>query len=342
MSISIYKTRAMLKALNMNRAEKFFLLDTLFRTVETFDTETVDIDIIKGDERLAPFVSPRVEGKLVEEQGFSTRSYKPGYVKPKYIIPAVDLINDRSPGQNIYEGSASQRSADRLAKNLQDGQKQIQRREEWMASQGLVTGKVDVVGDGINYQIDFGMSPSHLVTLTGTDKWSDSASTPLLDIRKWARTISEDGYVNADIIVGGSEAIDALLKNEEVYKYLDNRRILVGGIDPKNLAPGVTYFGTITATGINVDIYEYNGSYIDDAGVRQYFIPKDRIVMTSTQADFRRNFGAIADFDAGLQPLAVYPKSWMTEDPSARTVLLQSAPLPAPHQIDAIISAKVV
>lgn len=342
MSVSIYETRTMLAAMRQEAPTNMFLLDTLFNTVETFDSEHVDIDIVKGDERLAPFVSPRVEGKLMEEQGFSTRSYKPGYVKPKYITQAADLIKDRNAGENIYEGSAPSRGETRLAKNLADGEKQIARREEWMAAQGLVTGKVDVVGDGINYQIDFGMNPDHIVTLAGTDLWSDATnSDPLGDIADWSVLIADNGNANANIMVGGKDAITALFNNASVRSALDVRRINIGEISPALLAPGVSYFGTLIANGVNVDVYQYIGSYKDDAGDRQRYIPDGQVILTSTEADFRRNFGAIADLDAGLVPMMAFPKSWETKDPSARHVLIQSAPLPAPHQIDAIVSAFV-
>ena len=343
MAVDIYETRAMLRALRTEADTGRFILDTLFTNVETFDTEHVDIDIVKGDERLAPFVAPVVEGKLMEDQGFTTRSYKPAYVKPKYITTAAEIVRDRVAGEDIYSGDAPNRAEVRLAKQLADGENQVTRREEWMASQGLVSGKVSVVGDGMNMEIDFGMNPNHLITLTGTDLWSDAAtSKPLSDLSDWADMISEDGQANADILILGIDAAAALMGNESFTKALDNRRITLGEIKPSQLAKGVTYLGEITTEGFSGSVYRYAGSYIDENGDRQYFIPKDRAVMTSTTADFRRNFGAIADLDAGLVSMPLFPKSWLENDPSSRVVLLQSAPLPAPHQIDAVVSAKVV
>jgi len=342
MAVDIYTTRAMLAAMRQEAPTNMFLIDTLFRRIETFSSETVDIDIIKGDERLAPFVSPRVKGKVMAEQGFSTMSYKPPYVKPNYVIEAADILKDRVAGENMYQGDAPSRAATRLAKNLADGEKHIARREEWMAAQGLTTGKVDVVGEGMNYQIDFGMNPNHLVTLSGTSQWTDAASDPLKNISDWGTSIADNGNANANILIGGKDAIQALFSNDKVVKALDTRRIDLGQISPSTLAPGVTYYGTLKAFGTIVEVYQYVGSYKDDNGVRQRFIPDNKIVLTSTEADFRRNFGAIADLDAGLIPMMAFPKSWTEKDPSSRTVLIQSAPLPAPHQIDAVVSATVV
>ena len=343
MAVDIFTPRTMLRALNQENVAGNFLLDLLFPTIEVSDTKYVDIDIVKGDERLAPFVAPVVEGELVESQGFTTNTYEPPYIKPKFMTSAAQLINERSPGSAIYGGDTpGQRAAAKLTKEIQDGEKMIHRREEWMAAQGLTTGTITVSGKGIERVIDFGMAADHKVTLLTTDRWSDAGSDPLGDIRTWTRQISDDGDANADVLILGSGAADALLAHADVKDIMDNRRIIAGEINPALLAKGVIYHGIINVTGVNVDIYEYNGSYRDAAGDLQRFIALDRVVLTSTQADFRRNYAAIQDLEAGMVPLPIFVKSWEEKDPSGRVVLLQSAPLPAPHQIDAIVSAVVL
>jgi len=343
MAVDIFTPRTMLRALNQENLASNFLLDLLFTTVEVSDTKYVDIDIVKGDERLAPFVAPVVEGELVEAQGFTTNTYEPPYIKPKFMTAAAQLLTERSPGSAIYGGDTpGQRAAAKLTTEIQNGEKMIHRREEWMAAQGLTTGTITVSGKGVEQVIDFGMAADHKVTLLTTDRWSDAGSNPIGDIKTWARQISDDGDANADVLILGSGAADALLSHADVKSALDTRRIDLGFIDPKQLAKGVIYHGTIKATGVNIDIYEYNGSYKDAAGDTQRYIATDRVVLTSTQADFRRNYAAIQDLEAGLVPLPIFVKSWEEKDPSGRVVLLQAAPLPAPHQIDAIVTAVVL
>lgn len=343
MAVDIFTPRTMLKALTTHTEVNLFLLATLFQTIETSDTENVDIDIVKGDQRLAPFVAPVVEGKLVEDQGFKTNTYKPPYIKPKFVTKATQFLSERSVGASIYGGdSPAQRAANKLAKEIQDGQNQITRREEWMAAQALTTGTITVVGDGLDYVIDFGMTASHKVTLLTTDRWSETTGTPVDDIKAWATLIQEDGDANADILIGGASAIDALVSHASVKDLLDTRRIDLGLIDPRQLQKGVTYYGSLKATGINIELYGYTSRYTDDAGDMQYYIPTDRVILTSRDADFRRNFAAIQDLEANFVPLPIFIKSWEEKDPSGRVVLMQSAPLPAPHQIDAIVTAKVL
>ncbi len=346
MAIDIFTPRTMLKALTTHTEVNLFLLATLFNTIETSDTENVDIDIVKGDQRLAPFVAPIVEGKLVEDQGFKTNTYKPPYIKPKFVTKATQFLKERSVGASIYGGDTpAQRAANRLAKEIVDGQNQITRREEWMAAQALTTGTITVQGDGLDYVIDFGMAADHKITLLTTDRWTqdgDGESDPIADLKAWSKLIQEDGDANADILIGGYEAIDALVTHANIAEILDTRRIDLGLIDPRQLQKGVVYFGTIKATGVNIDVYSYTASYSDENGDRQYYIPINRVVLTSRDADFRRNFAAIQDLDANFVPLPIFIKSWEEKDPSGRVVLMQSAPLPAPHQIDAIVTAQVV
>lgn len=46
--ISMFETRTMLQALEKMFLPKTFLLNTFFSDIETFNTEHVDIDIVKG------------------------------------------------------------------------------------------------------------------------------------------------------------------------------------------------------------------------------------------------------------------------------------------------------
>jgi hypothetical protein len=52
-------------------------------------------------------------------------------------------------------------------------------------------------------------------------------------------------------------------------------------------------------------------------------------------------YGCIKDLSA-MYPVARFPKSWEEEDPSARFLLMQSAPLLVPTQIDSFLSAQVL
>ena len=82
-NVSLFKTRTLTAAINQRKSPTTLILATFFKGEEVFDTEEVDIEIIKGKRRLAPFVAPVMEGKLVESEGRTMKTFKPPYVKPK-------------------------------------------------------------------------------------------------------------------------------------------------------------------------------------------------------------------------------------------------------------------
>lgn len=345
MPVDMFETRTMMDALREMKPPRTFLLDSFFPRVRTFATKAVDVDIKKGKRKLAPFVSPVLEGKVMTRDGFTTSTFEPAYVKPKRPTTAQHLLQ-RQPGEAVYTGTLSpqQRAARILGEDLATLTESITRREEWMAAQALLTGKVLVVGDGVDREVDFGMSATHLVTLAGTDLWTDQAnSDPIKDLRTWRRTNSQDSGVTDDRCVFGSDVIDAFIDHPKVKDKLNLRRAELGQINVQQLPDGVTYWGYLSDPGL--DIFTYDEWYIDDAGNEQPMVPVNKVIMGSTRAETRRAYGAIQDVDAdlaGLYETQYFPKSWVTKDPSVRWLMVQSAPLPIPVQIDAFMAATVI
>lgn len=345
MAIDMFATRTMLRALEIMRMPKSFLLDTFFGTVETSETEHVDIDVIKKKRRLAPFVSPMHQGHIIDRTGFTTRSFKPPYIKPKMQYSGADILK-RQAGDTIYQGNASpsQRAQQQLGKDLMELIEMVTRREEWMASQALTTGKVRCTGEGIDAEIDFLMSNSHKITLSSNNRWNvDHAdSKPVTNLRTWKRLISQDSGHVPDVAIFGQDVVDALLlsyanKTEDFLKLLDNRRVALGQIDPRLLPSGASFWGTIEG----LDIYTYDEWYYDaGTDTEKPMVPVDHVLMGSTRARTARHYGAIQDLQAtGAVPF--FPKSWEEMDPSVRWVMVQSAPIVVPHEIDAFLFAKV-
>jgi hypothetical protein len=347
MAYNLFDSRTMMAALEQAKPPRTFLLDTFFSGASrTFDTEAVDIDIIKGKRRLAPFVNPRREGEVVEKRGIKTRSYKPAYVKPKMVTTAEDILK-RDPGMTIYSpnsGPAAKAAAE-LGRNLAEMNEMITRREEWMAAQSLTTGKCPIIGEGIDDLVDFLMEATHLPVLTGTALWSDHTNAdPLANLKTWKRLVSKDSGINPSMVVMGLSALDNFLQCAKVFPTTGNVfnmiNVQMGRIDPRILPDGVTYYGTLQELGL--DIYTYEEWYVDDeSDIESPMIPTNKVLMGNPSARTEKMYGAIRDLSA-LAAVPRFPKSWVTEDPSARFVMLQSAPLMAPIQVDAFLCATVL
>lgn len=336
--INLFDTRTMLRALQQSYAPKTFLLDTFFPSIQQSESETVDIDIIKGKRKLAPFVAPMHEGKVISQEGYHTDTFKPPYIKAKKVTTAADLFK-RTPGNTLYQTDISpqQRAAQRVGEDLRELQEMITRREEWMAAQALVHGKIHVQGEGVNQSIDFQMPTDHYVTLTGNARWTHADSNPLKDLRHWQEKVVQDSGLVPRTAVLGRDVLNAFLDHAKVQNMLNNRRMQLGQIDPQDLPNGAKYWGSID----DIDIYSYNEWYLDDAGNEQPMIPANRLILGATTARTARHYGAIHDLEASAA-VQYFPKSWTQEDPSVRYLMLQSAPLVIPHQIDAFMSIQAV
>lgn len=342
--MDIFDTRTMLDAVEQMKLARRFLMTTFFNggMPRTFATKSVDIDIIKGQRKMAPFVHPRLPGSLVNRDGYRTDTYVPPYIQPKMETTA-ELILKRSAGENPYAARPPlQRAAEQLGKDIADLDDQIIRREEWMCAQALTTGQVRVLGEGVDDTIDFMMAADHKITLS-TGQWGGTGSDPIGNLRGWKRKIAKDSGRTANTGVLSGEALDAFQSDEMVMKQLNTRRVDMGIIKPETLPDGVTYLGYLNDPGL--DLYGYDEWFLDAAGDEQPMIPAGGLVLGSTNTRNAMLYGAIQDLEAiesGLVEAARFPKSWVTKEPSARWLKLQAAPLAGLLEPDAFIYAKVV
>ncbi len=344
-TVNIYEPRHLAEVVRQTAPLHTFFLDTFFTDIETFSTERVDIDMVKGDRRMAPFVHPRIGGTVLKEQGYQTNSYKAPLINP-YDITTADQLMQRLPGENPYSGKTP---ADRAAAKLIEEYTRLNdaatRREEWMAAQAIVTGQIPIVGEGVNETIDFGLT--NKVTLSGTAQWGKSAADILGNIEAWEEQVRTNGFANVDTIIMGKTAKAAFLADSSVQKLLDNRRMIMGMIEPKKLPNGTKFIGTLSG----LDIYEYSEVYLDDwttpsAPAVKRLVPDNAVILISSNAGYKRLYGACTYIDdASGEWVTVESdrilRSYCEHRPEARFLELQSHPLPVPNKVDSWLVATV-
>lgn len=320
----------------------FFL--TFFPSVIEHQTEEVYFDVAEDKPRLAPFVHPLREGKLIEDLGYSTKNVKPAYVKDKRVHNATKPIK-RMAGEG-FGGTltAEQRLQARLVEDLADQQKMLRRRLEVMAAEAVIWGKVTVTGDGFDsIVVSFGRDAALDVVLASGDKW-DAATTPDIgsQLETWDQLLlDKSGFGTSHVIMDG-KAWKLMRKDEKLMKLLDIRRgaDAVGvNIAPMLAVEGVSYKGMYG----EFPIFVYSHSYVDpvDNATKQVMPDNTVVLVSGTALEGVRHFGAIKDLDAGLQAMESFTKSWTVPDPSARFLLMQSAPITAPHRPNASMRIKV-
>ena len=262
--IDIYQPRYLAEVVRQAPPLHTFFRDTFFTNVRTFVTERVDIDIIKGNRRMAAFVHPKAGGQVLESEGYETESYAAPLINP-YDVTTAERFMTRLPGEDLYSGmTPAQRAARQLVDEYMRLNDAATRREEWMAAQAITTGRIPVKGKGVDEVIDFGFTNKK--TLTGTAQWGKSAAKIRDNLSAWVDEVSVHGFSNVDMAILGKNALRALLADESIYKALDNRRMILGEIAPRNLPNGVRYIGWLADPGL--ELYAYNEVYLDPESVK--------------------------------------------------------------------------
>lgn len=350
MAYSIYDPRTMGEVVKRNPPVRTFLKTLLFKKVKTFTTEKVDVDFVKGNRKLAPFVSRRIGGKIVPNTGYTTQTYTPPYVSPEVLTTIDDLLK-RLPGESLVDGlTPADRAIAKMAEHVTTCDEMITRREEWMIAQAIFTGKIPIVGDGVDDEIDFNFT--HIESLTGAKRWSSKDANIFGDLKRWRKIVQVDGFVNPDIALLSDDVVDYVINNETIKSVLDVKNINFATIAPKELPSGATYIGTIPSLGM--DLYSYNEWFLDDWSDTEKpetkpLMPEGTVALISTNADYAMYYGAItlmkgADENAQFVTYegARVPNVYTKRNPARRFFQLNSAPLPIPREVDSWHVAKVL
>ncbi|MEX1185316.1 MAG: major capsid protein [Gemmatimonadaceae bacterium] len=340
--MDLFSTHTLIGVVQGLKSPPSALLDRYFGTIVQDTAEEIHFDVISTKRRIAPFVSPLVEGKIVEGLGHTVKTFQPAYIKDKRVFDSNRPFK-RAIGEQIGGSlSPQERLQAHIAYELQDQTDMVTRRLEVMASEAIRTGKVTVVGDGYPEQVvDFGRAAGHTVTaLSGAAMWDETTSTPLDDLQAWHDlALQESGAPVPDVIMGMT-AWKWFRKHADVKDRLDVRRALGSELDlGAQLTEGMMYRGVID--GFN--IFTYAGWYVDPAtGSETAIWPADVVALTSAMLEGVRAFGAIRDEEADLQALPFFPKSWLNKDPAVRYLMMQSAPLVVPTRVNASVAVDVV
>ncbi|TMV66919.1 major capsid protein, partial [Thioclava sp. BHET1] len=318
---------------NLKRAQTF-LLDKFFPNQVLSDTEFVAIDVDVGKRRMAPFVSPLVEGKLVEQRRLQTNIFKPPYIKdkraPDLRKPVRRMIGERIGG----ELTGQERELANIQFEMEDQVDVLTRRLEWMASQALQTGTVLVKGEGFDDTlIDFGRDPQLTITLAGNAQWGVTANfngggrdpVPTKSIENWQHTILKLSGAKVTDIIFTTTPWELFLNAEGVQGAIYYPKLGDQGNSINNgpqIAPGAVYKGRWGS----YDLWVYNDWYVDENNVEKPMIPDGTVLMSGPDMMGTRAFAQIMDPAFNYGPMAFAPKTWLVEDPAQRLMLMQSAP----------------
>lgn len=342
MPMSLYDTIALIRVVENLFEPSQFLLDTFFPNTVQSNSEYVALDVFDGKRRLAPFVNPLQEGKLVEQLGMSTPTFKPPYLKPKVRIDPLHPLR-RSMGEPIGGNMLPvEREAMNLRFELEEQIRMINRRLEWMAARAMSDSAIVVVGEGVpQTAINFGRNPALNVVLAGTSRWGQAGVSPIGMIEDWsALTLQTSGFGVSDVVFTPTP-----------WKYFRNDprfaqiiQSLVNGIPGLQAAGvGAVAGGQLLGQFGQFRLWLYYDFYVDPVDNVQKPVLTDGTVLLGSKAiDGVRAFATIIDTEVGYPAIPYAPKSWTTQDPGARWLMTQSAPLVIPSRVNASFSATVI
>jgi hypothetical protein len=339
MAFNLYNTATLLDVVRVQPVESSYWLDSFFGRVITFETEEIMFDRVESIRRLAPFVSPVVQGRVMRTRGYETRAFRPAYTKPKHIVDP-NRVFVRMAGEAIGgEMSPAERWDAAVAENMREERAAIQRLWNWMAAMAVIHGKVTVTGEDYPTQVvDFGRDLGLTKALLTTARWGESAADPLADIAELRRLAFEKSGSPITRLTMGLEAFDRFFADEKVQALLKDNTVSVNRTSDSMISAfGSTdtpyeYRGVLQgANGQGrIEVYTYNEQYEDEDGNTVDYMSTYDVVGTGSGIQGTRCFGAIRDKRAGLAALPLFPKMWDQEDPSLTYTMTQSAPLMVP------------
>jgi hypothetical protein len=335
----IYDTATMLGVLRddeMMQPPSNYWLSLCFPGVINFTDEYIDFSKITENRKLAPLVVPTAQGKPIYSAAERLSRVKPAYVKPKDPVTASRMIK-RAAGFGELQSATPQTPQQRynaiVADIMRQHRRAIERRWEWLAAQAIIYGEVTLEDEAYpKTVVEFERAANHYVDLTGATQWGETGVSIINNINTWRKRVRDAPFGGGtNRMTMGSDAWEVLRQDAEIKELLKvDYRPYNNGV---NLNLGLTegldveFVGRLSGT---LDLYVYSDYYQEPDGTVTPFMSSKDIVLTGPNVAGVRCFGAIQDINAQFQPLAIFPKMWQEQDPSATFVMHQSAPLMVP------------
>lgn len=337
--MEIYDTAVLSRVVESLDRPQSFLLDRFFGFESVSPEETILFDVMNGQRRISPFVAPIISGKVVANDGFTTNSFKPAYVKDKRVFKPNAALR-RIPGERIGgQLTGAERVRANLGFAMQDQINMLTGRLEWMAAKALYDSKYTVSGEGfadteINFQRDVLLGTA----LTSTARWGETGVSPCDNLESWIELVLEKSGAVVTDIVFTPEAWKLFKADPQTKDAIDTTQR--GSSSSIDKGPAVRRGAVNKGVWGTYNLWVYNDWYVDDSGTNQRMLPAYTVILSGPELEGVKHFGAIQDEEANVAAMPWFPKSWVDKDPPVRWLMMQSAPLVVPYRPNA--SCRVV
>lgn len=348
------QTQTLLAAIEQSKPVTTFLKDRYFPTnanTDIFNTDEVIVEYKDGNRKVAPFVSPRKNGRVVMRDGYAIKSYAPANIAPKRPL-YIDDITKKGFGEALFSKlTPAQREGALIMRDIKEMEDMITRREEAMAAETMLNNGCVMkhyADKGDEYEekeIHFYDGEKNPAIYTPATSWANSQTDILGDIYKMILYLKEQGNAATDLLVGAN-VVDAILNNDAIYKQLDNKRFEMGIVQPMELPNGAVRVARLNVKGHMIDVISYVETYEDENGKDTPFIPADQVVLTAPGAG-HTSYGCVTQLEQADGAMHSYPGKLVPHYVSdarnnSREITLTSRPLLMPKAKNPWISADVI
>ena len=324
-----------------------FLRDRYCPTGQVFTTEEVLVEYRDGKKRLAPMVHSRMGSVQVGRDGFDAQKFAPPFFAPHRTI-TPDTLKRKQLGEALYrDRTPEMRRRILITQDMVELREMHLRREEHLASRLMQDGKIELM----EYLED--KATGNVVTLdyyTPTSwaflkSWSDPTANILGDIDSMADERKAKSLAAKELVVS-PEVCEHIIRNDDVYRFLDNQRFQMGNIAPEELPDGVSRVGVArTFKGRLITIFSYEEKYTADDGTDTPYIDPGKVILTAPNMG-HTNYGSITQMERDEETYTRagrhVPRLLANVRNDSTELRLASAPLPIPNAKFAFTPAEVI
>lgn len=365
MSAPSLAKKTMLEAFDQ-KAKPTKFLSSWFPTTERdiVDTDTVDIDIKRGNEKIAIDVSKYVGETRNSNNQFTSKEFTPPAYN-EYFSYVGKQLQKRLPGRTEYDKISPM--AQLLAIITDDqvkGQDKITRAIEVMCSTALLTGTIILIN---NVSVDYKQKSTH--DFDAAIDWDEvSTATPWVELDKACDLNRKDGKGISEVGIFGSNSLQWLLAATKMQNRLNLRHAELANIKSSMMNDeGAVFHGLLDTGNYTLQVWTYPQYYdiptdaelglpsgtVTNAGTTQLYIPTDKVIVLPEpgKIDMRTVYAGISRIVNPVEPefqaLGItgvpdnargkwHPYAHTDQRRKSLIVGVESAPLPIPVDIDRV------
>ncbi len=277
------------------------------KTIYSPDSGVVEIDIMRGNERLAALIHRGTNSRFLnmmsntEAQNFSSFSRVYPLAEELGDITASQILK-RMGGENPYDQRPRIERLRELARehHLEHIRRYV-RLFEVLAGLSLLGGQQPAILGSTNADnwYDFRRNAAHIVQ--PTVPWDDPAATILADLDAAIDLLRINGHVRPNVMFMGGNVANVVLSDTVIQRFADIKGYSLVRVGPENNPPsslqalidaGADPIGRITTPqGRTLWMFTYGAVFTDAAGNAEHYLPLNTCFLAYYGARCDRYFG---------------------------------------------------